>query len=125
MNSNDIQGKNREDLEQEIDDYIQGIEKICAVTIDRDKNLAQQMNIFLDRLCSLYKESEAKEIAPILRAMKDRKYRFPKEYYTNPVRLKFENITVPVPREYDKILTTYYGDYNKICLLYTSPSPRD
>lgn len=74
------------------------------------------MNIFLDRLCSLYKESEAKEIAPILRAMKDRKYRFPKEYYTNPVRLKFENITVPVPREYDKILTTYYGDYNKIVL---------
>jgi phosphorylcholine metabolism protein LicD len=116
LNSNDIQGKNREDLEQEIEDYIQGIEKICAVTIDRDKNLAQQMNIFLDRLCSLYKESEAKEIAPILRAMKDRKYRFPKEYYTNPVRLKFENITVPVPREYDKILTTYYGDYNKIVL---------
>lgn len=34
-----------------------------------------------------------------------------KEWYENTIYLPFEDIMMPVPKEYDKILTTLYGDY--------------
>ena len=37
---------------------------------------------------------------------------YPKDYYNNIVRMPFENITIPVPKQYDKILTELYGDYH-------------
>lgn len=40
--------------------------------------------------------------------------RIPKErkYYANTIYLPFENMTVPVPIGYDKLLKSRYGDYN-------------
>lgn len=34
-----------------------------------------------------------------------------KEWYDNTIYLPFEDIMLPVPKEYDKVLTTLYGDY--------------
>ena len=48
--------------------------------------------------------------------LKEGRYKFPKEYFKETVRMQFENITIPVPKEYDKVLKEYYGDYNKIVL---------
>ena len=39
----------------------------------------------------------------------DRKY--PKSVFDEVIYLPFENTTVPVPKEYDIILSKYYGDY--------------
>lgn len=36
-----------------------------------------------------------------------------KEWFHNPIYLPFEHICVPVPAEYDKILTQCYGDYHQ------------
>ena len=44
--------------------------------------------------------------------MKSGKMIYPKDYYNNIVRMPFENITIPVPKQYDKILTELYGDYH-------------
>ena len=38
----------------------------------------------------------------------------PKEWYGKPRMVKFENLTVPVPCEAEKILTCIYGDYMKL-----------
>lgn len=35
----------------------------------------------------------------------------PRKYYINTYQKNFENISVPVPIEYDKILNAWYGDY--------------
>ena len=113
-NSKDDQFKTEK--KEEIDRYIKEIEQLCGVNIDKDKKLAQQLNILMDRLCSLYTEDEAKEIAELPMWLKDGRYKFPKEYFTKSIRLKFENFMIPVSREYDKILKEYYGDYNKIVL---------
>lgn len=113
-NSKDDQFKTEKN--EEIDRYIKEIEQLCGVNIDKDKKLAQQLNILMDRLCSLYTEDEAKEIAELPMWLKDGRYKFPKEYFTKSIRLKFENFMIPVSREYDKILKEYYGDYNKIVL---------
>ena len=38
-------------------------------------------------------------------------YRYiPKEYYLQSINVKFENTTIPIPKEYDKILKKFYGD---------------
>ena len=106
----------RQSKKNEIDSYVQQIEQLCAIKIDKDKNLAQQMNILVDRLCSMYTEEEASELAVVPMWLKEGRYKFPKEYYSDSVQLQFENITIPAPIEYDKVLKEYYGDYNKIVL---------
>ena len=93
---------------------IDQIEKMCGVTIHRDKDLAQQMNILMDRLSALYREDEAKYITIMTLWTSQRQYKFPKEYYAKEVRLPFENITIPVPYSYDAILKGKYGDYMKL-----------
>ena len=35
----------------------------------------------------------------------------PREYYENPVRIPFENTTIPVPAEYNVALRNHYGNY--------------
>lgn len=40
-----------------------------------------------------------------------RKEIIPKEYVYNPIYLKFEGNSVPVPKKWDKYLTHMYGDY--------------
>ena len=49
-NSKDDQFKTEKN--EEIDRYIKEIEQLCGVNIDKDKKLAQQLNILMDRLCS-------------------------------------------------------------------------
>lgn len=39
------------------------------------------------------------------------KYLVPLEWFENPVRIPFEDWTIPVPRDYDGFLKLYYGDY--------------
>ncbi|MGN0308587.1 MAG: phosphorylcholine transferase LicD [Lachnospiraceae bacterium] len=39
--------------------------------------------------------------------------RYPKAWFENTLYLSFEYLSVPVPAEYDKILTTRYKDYHK------------
>lgn len=36
---------------------------------------------------------------------------FPKEYYDKPLRLSFENTTIPVPSHYAQVLRQRFGDY--------------
>lgn len=93
---------------------ISQIEELCGVTIDREKNLVQQLNVLVDRLCGLYREDEAEYITIMTLWAEHRQYKFPKEYYAKAVRLPFENITIPVPYSYDAILKKKYGDYMKL-----------
>ena len=99
---------------QELDLRINQVEELCGVKIDRDKDLAQQLNILVDRLCGLYTEDEADYLTIMTIWTQNKQYRFPKEYYSRAVRLPFENITIPVPYSYDAILKKKYGDYMKL-----------
>lgn len=104
--------QDNKNLLEEIIGYINQIEKMCAVKLDRDKNLAQQLNMLLDRLCGLYKEDECEYICSMTEWIKADRQIYPKYYYDEVIRMPFENITIPVPKQYDKILTELYGDYH-------------
>lgn len=42
-----------------------------------------------------------------------KKYRLRKSDLVDLIKMPFENLRVPVPRDFDKVLTTIYGDYRK------------
>ncbi len=42
-----------------------------------------------------------------------RKKKLDKEWFCETIYLPFEDIRIPVPKEYDKVLTVLYGDYMK------------
>lgn len=109
-NMDSISGENI----QELDLRINQVEELCGVKIDRDRDLAQQLNILVDRLCGLYTEDEADYLTIMTIWTQNKQYKFPKEYYSRTVRLPFENITIPVPYSYDAILKRKYGDYMKL-----------
>lgn len=97
----------------EIKNCVRQIEELCAISIDWNKNLGQQMNMLIAKLCGLYKEEECEYICSMTEWIKAGRQKYPKEYYNNIIRIPFENITVPVPKEYDAILTELYGDYHE------------
>lgn len=90
------------------------VENICGVTINREDDIVQQLNILIDRMCGIYGENEAEYITIMLLWVGGRNYRFPKKYYDKAIRIPFENTTIPVPYAYDSILKKKYGDYMKL-----------
>ena len=90
------------------------VENICGVTINREDDIVQQLNILIDRMCGIYRENEAEYITIMLLWVGDKNYRFPKKYYDKAIRIPFENTTIPVPYAYDSILKKKYGDYMKL-----------
>lgn len=50
-------------------------------------------------------------------------YKYPREWYENPVLKPFEIIEMPVPSEYEEVLRTEYGDYRQIRRGYGATHP--
>lgn len=90
------------------------VENICGVTINREDDIVQQLNILIDRMCGIYRENEAEYITIMFLWVGGKNYRFPKKYYDKAIRIPFENTTIPVPYAYDSILKKKYGDYMKL-----------
>ena len=64
------------------------------------------------QLYSSYSSSPSEYIAmPTLHLSNLLKFRIKKEWYSETVMLPFEDIMIPAPKDYDKVLTEYYGDY--------------
>lgn len=95
--------------EKTLSNYIRRFGDLCGIPIEND---GTKYPIFkmIDQLCALYGESEADEIKIML--FGDQIY-FNKNWYDKTIELPFENMKVPVPCGYDKILTVMYGDYRK------------
>ena len=67
-----------------------------------------------DRLLERYNGTDANRVSNIClfsKGVNAKKRIMPKSYYSETVMLPFENIMIPVPKDYDKVLTNCYGDY--------------
>ena len=136
--------------EQELDSYLVQVEQLTGVTIDRKVPVKLSLMRLAEKLCSIYGTDDADEVAGIWRLIWQENFHFPKEWFDDLIEVPFETVTIPVPKEYDRILKIKYGDnymtpikkithdypfyktqekiiqeMYKNCLLYTSPSPRD
>lgn len=87
------------------------VESMCKVKIDRDKSTKNQLYRVVDKVASLYREDEAKELGFLAWNLnRDKKRKWKKEWFSEVVYLPFEDIMMPVPAAYDEVLKGYYGE---------------
>ena len=90
-------------------DSIGQIEKEFKITLNRKKDVLTTLRDLLVKLFGEVREEDAKYITLYPIWLDHHEYRFPVNYYKNPVRMRFENTTIPVPVCYEEILKKKYG----------------
>lgn len=93
----------------EVEKDLVEIEKECRTKIDRSRDVLTQLRELLEKIFAEVDEKDAKYITLYPLWMGAHTYRFPVEYYSNSIRMKFENTTIPVPVCYDAVLRLKYG----------------
>ena len=94
------------DLEQ----HIRKVEKLCQVTINRNKPIKQQLYALLDeKVFPRYRDCGAKEIANLPIWMSSPHYRMSKRCFEHCVPMPFEHMEIMVPAGYDELLRRKYG----------------
>ena len=94
----------------ETDELIPDWEALCNIKIDRSKDIQNQLLKASESVSKLYQNSGSSMIACMLfHASRRRALR--KEWYGDCIYLPFEQFELPVPVNYDAVLTTLFGDY--------------
>ena len=83
---------------------------MTGVTIDRKVPVKLSLMRLAEKLCSIYGTDDADEVAGIWRLIWQENFHFPKEWFDDLIEVPFETVTIPVPKEYDRILKIKYGD---------------
>lgn len=96
----------------ELHQYLLQIEQLSGVTLTDDGTLRRQLLLLADKIAGLYHEDECAELTLITSRLnrRNRAFKFPKEWFCKTVDVPFENITIPVPAEYHRALTVFYGE---------------
>lgn len=79
-------------------------------SLDADKPLAPQLTTLSHILAASYFDKKTIEMANVHDWALDRSGTFKCEDYEETIRLPFESITIPVPKNYDSVLRCIYGD---------------
>lgn len=94
----------------ELQGYLQGFGEACKVEIPQRKDIKNWLWRLTDMIRSLYEEEDTAEF------MSHGK----KAWYREAIYVPFENISIPIPTEYDMILKEQFGDYMKLVRNTTS-----
>lgn len=73
----------------------------------------EKQRVKLDKMCQKYRFSESVYAGNLLGNWGIREI-VKKEYFGNPIRIRFENIEVLCVEDYDSYLTAIYGDWKKL-----------
>ena len=98
----------------DVEEKLKLVEEYCAVKLDREKPMVQQLVKLLDRLCALYHEEEGDELALMHNWIMWGTNRRKKEWYDEVVWLPFENTTISAPAGYMEVLQKMSGPAWKI-----------
>lgn len=115
--------KDRIDQVEKLKRYIREFQCVCRPSKSKIKNLIKDVLYFVYPLKLRYKKFEecAKQytdkdeiyIDKISFRLKNNYYKLKKEWYDKIIYMPFEDITIPVPFNYDEILKEMYGEYMK------------
>ena len=115
MNIADVLGVYWEDYKkapEELGELTKMVEEYTGYQFDPNRPIKKQMLYLADRLAASYMGEDTDDIG-FMYLLKDWPgHRFPKEVLDNIIEMPFENTTVPVPADYDRVLKIDYGiDY--------------
>lgn len=105
-------GASREALETPLSE----LRELAQVELVNDDTLLeQQLYQLADTLSMMFTEKQSEEVGALFWMLSDKVcHQYRKEWFEDVVYLPFENIVIPVPSGYDKILQVSYGkDYMK------------
>ena len=93
--------------------YLLRAKQLTGVDFTEDDTVINQLSRAMDAICALYKRGDSNLVGITYRMMYDRD-REPKpvEWFADMTELEFENIKIPAPKGYDKLLKKRYGDYH-------------
>jgi lipopolysaccharide cholinephosphotransferase len=92
---------------EECEDLLIQVEQMCAVKVDRNDDIVNQLYKLVDKLSQMYSAEEATHIALLPKHANIRK-----ECYSEMVLMDFEYIKIPVPIGYEEILDNKYKRHN-------------
>ena len=98
-------------FDEKIESQLQELEEFCNIKVDRNKNIGNQMLKIMSGLYAMAGEEGSDEVANMSFQKKGAYHGIGKKkiWYRESIRLPFENITIPVPVDYDKVLEKSYG----------------
>lgn len=101
--------------EQDKKEQLQLVKDVLGVKIDTNSkdSVTKQLGLLIENICGMYSKKDADEYVNMIYYERSHKCHFPMDWIDNTENHQFENIQVPVPREYDKYLTLLFGDYHK------------
>lgn len=99
--------------QQRLEIELRKLEQLAAMQIPRGEGSRNWIWRMLDAVSSLCRVEDAEELTRYSVWIGREDFRLKKEWFNEVIYLPFENIEVPVPVEYDKVLTVGYGDYRK------------
>lgn len=89
------------------------IEQFMNVSFVRDHTIRIQLLDYFVQICKMFREEESDEYVKYCFWCVGQSAKLKKEWYNETIYLPFENIQIPAPKEYDKVLRALYGDYEK------------
>lgn len=97
----------------QLEEQLSSLEALCDVKLRRDASIKNQLWRLLDGLCSMFSDEDGDEVTNFTFLLKQPTYRYQKEWFDEVIYVPFEHIKIAVPKRYDGVLTSEYGDYMK------------
>lgn len=94
-----------------LETYIHQYEKLCNVKIPQDETMQNHIWRLVDAISALYTNENTIEMADGGASPNQELCRLKREWYDNVIYVPFENIMIPIPGNYEQVLTTQFGDY--------------
>ena len=95
----------------ELEKQLRKTEEITGESIDRSKNLDNQLCKIMNKICIEAREEASKDVTLEYSWIFWHGYKFPREYFDSYIEVPFETTTVTVPANYNEILTALFSDY--------------
>lgn len=96
-----------------LENELLAFEKDAGVCISRDENIKNKMWREIDNISMWHESENCENVAEIIFYIDNEKNRCKLQWFSEMVPMKFENMEIMVPKDYDKILHTYYGNYSQ------------
>lgn len=95
----------------ERDNLISQLEDMCGIILDRNGDIHQQLLLLVDALAISYQDDNSGYMINMWQySLGSGKGVLRCDWYDEKIYLPFENIMMPVPKHYDEVLKTLFGD---------------
>lgn len=97
--------------EDELHEILDGIEEFTGVKFTRDETLTHQLTVLTHQIGAMFEKDYARYVTKMSTwTLHPDWQNMPIHCFDETIEMPFENIMIPVPKEYDRVLRHLYGD---------------